>query len=166
DQAGDVHELHLRRDDAGRAEHLGQLLQPWIRHADDAHIGLDRGERVIRRQSLCALGQRVEQRGLSDVGQADDADAQAHVGRVYGLPSACRTTATRRRAPDRPERAPDPVRHGRPARASAPAILARTAPPGAPPGRAAGWLKSYESVDVMALLLGLAIGLAAGLVIG
>jgi hypothetical protein len=78
---GDVDELHLRRQDPGRAEDLGQLVQTRVGHADDAHVGLDRGERVVRRECVAALGQRVEQSGLADVGQADDPDAEAHVAR-------------------------------------------------------------------------------------
>ena len=52
---------------------LGEHAEPRVGHADHADVGLDRGERVVRREDV-VLGQGVEQRGLADVGQADDAD--------------------------------------------------------------------------------------------
>jgi hypothetical protein len=77
DQAGDVGEPHAGRHDPGRVVQLGQLSQPRIGHADHADVRLDRGERVVRGQRA-GPGQRVEQRGLADVGQADNADRQTH----------------------------------------------------------------------------------------
>ena len=78
-QAGDIHEPGSGRHDAGGAEHLGQHRQPHIGDADDAHVGVDRRERVVGRQRA-GLGQRVEKGGLADVGKADNADGQAHPG--------------------------------------------------------------------------------------
>ena len=40
---------------------------------DDALIWLDGGKRIVGRQDVL-LGQRVEQRRLAHIGQADDAD--------------------------------------------------------------------------------------------
>ena len=59
DDAGDIDEGHRRRQDALRAEDLGQPVQPWIGHRDDALVGLDGGERIVGRQHVIA-GQRVE----------------------------------------------------------------------------------------------------------
>ena len=61
------------------AEDLGEHREPRVGHADDADVRLDRGERVVRREHV-VLGQGVEQRGLADVGQADDADGEATGG--------------------------------------------------------------------------------------
>ena len=59
-----------------------------IRQAHDADVRLDRRERIVRREHV-VLGQRVEQGGLADVGQADDADSESHGSPVYvGTPSA------------------------------------------------------------------------------
>jgi hypothetical protein len=46
--------------------------QTRIGHLDDAHVGLDGAERIVFRRDA-GLGQRVEEGGLADVGQADDA---------------------------------------------------------------------------------------------
>jgi len=59
------------------------------RNADDAHVRLDGRERVVRRQRACP-GQRVEQGRLADVGQADDADGQAHPGESNWAPAPVR----------------------------------------------------------------------------
>lgn len=59
DNAGDVHEGHGGRQQARRAEDLGQLREPRVRQVHDANVGLDRGERVVRREHLIA-GQCVE----------------------------------------------------------------------------------------------------------
>ena len=96
DQAGDVDERHRRRDDLLRVEDLGELVQPRVGQPDHADVGLDRGERVVRREHV-VLGQRVEERALADVGQADDADGECHIEAVYGqageAPAARRSAA-------------------------------------------------------------------------
>ncbi len=81
DQAGDVGEPHGGGHDTGAVVQPGQRGEPGIRDADDADVGLDRGERVVRGQRP-GPRQRVEQGGLADVGQADDSDGQAHRTRV------------------------------------------------------------------------------------
>ena len=50
DQPGDVDEPHRGGHDLGRVVQLGQLGQPRVGHADDADVGLDRRERVVRGQ--------------------------------------------------------------------------------------------------------------------
>ncbi len=52
-----------------------------VGHADHAHVRLDRRERVVRGEDVVA-GERVEQGGLADVGQSDDADGESHVGQA------------------------------------------------------------------------------------
>ena len=59
------------------------IVQARVGHADDADVGLDRGERVVRREHV-VLGQGVEQGRLADVGQADDADGETHEVQGYG----------------------------------------------------------------------------------
>ena len=48
-----------------------------VGHLDDADVGLDRAERIVLRGDA-RLGERVEERRLADVGQADDAAFEAH----------------------------------------------------------------------------------------
>ena len=79
--ARDIDERHRGRQDPGGAEDPRENVEPPVRYADDAHVGLDRGEGVVGREHV-VLGQGVEQRGLADVGQADDADGEAHGRRV------------------------------------------------------------------------------------
>ena len=47
----------------------GELIQPLVRHGDDAHIGLDGAEGVVRRLGA-RVGDGVEQGGFADVRQA------------------------------------------------------------------------------------------------
>jgi hypothetical protein len=50
-----------------------------IGHGDLADIRLDGAERIIRRLRRCRLGQRVEQRRLADIGQANDTAFESHL---------------------------------------------------------------------------------------
>ncbi len=54
------------------------VVQPRVGHGDVADVGLDGAERIIRRLGGGGLGERVEERRLADVGQADDAAFEAH----------------------------------------------------------------------------------------
>ena len=83
DDAGDVDELDRRGQQLLRAEDLRELRQPVVGHADDADVGLDRRERVVRREHV-VLGQRVEEGRLARVGETDDADGESHGRGVYG----------------------------------------------------------------------------------
>ena len=58
----------------------GERVQPRVGHLDDADVRLDRAERIVLGRDA-GLGQRVEEGGLADVGQADDAAFEAHVCR-------------------------------------------------------------------------------------
>ena len=55
----------------------GERREARVRHLDDADVRLDRAERVVLGGDA-GLGQRVEEGGLADVGQADDAAFEAH----------------------------------------------------------------------------------------
>ena len=57
---------------------LRQRVQPRIGHRHIADIGLDGAEGIIGRLRRRRLGQRVEQGGLADIGQADDAAFESH----------------------------------------------------------------------------------------
>ena len=82
DDAGDVDELHRGRQQLLRAVDLRELREPVVRYADDADVGLDRRERVVRREHV-VLGQRVEERRLACVGETDDADGECHGRSLY-----------------------------------------------------------------------------------
>jgi hypothetical protein len=80
--AGDVHELHGRRDRLGGLEHRGEHRQPGVRHTDHADVRLDGGERVVRGEHV-VLGQRVEEGRLAGVRQTDDSDGEGHGRPLY-----------------------------------------------------------------------------------
>ena len=77
-QAGDVDEGEAGRDDLLRAGDRGERVQPRVGHGDVADVRLDGAERIIRRLRGGRLGERVEERRLADVRQADDAAFEAH----------------------------------------------------------------------------------------
>ena len=77
-QAGDVDEGQPRRDDLGRLRERRELVEPRIGHRHLADIRLDGAERIVRRLRRRGLGQRVEERRLADIRQADDAAFEAH----------------------------------------------------------------------------------------
>src|SRR3569832_1920276 len=77
-QAGNVDEGDARRDDLLGLGQAAQLLQPLIGHGDLSDIWLDRAKRIVRRLRRSGLRQCVEERGLADVRQADDAAFETH----------------------------------------------------------------------------------------
>ncbi|KGD42250.1 hypothetical protein DO70_6530 [Burkholderia pseudomallei] len=77
DEARDVDEFDDGRHDALGLDDFGERLQACVRHLDDADVRLDRAERIVLGGDA-GLRQRVEQGGLADVGQADDAAFEAH----------------------------------------------------------------------------------------
>lgn len=79
DDAGDVDEVHGRREEPLGAEDLRELVQARVRDSDHADVRLDRGERVVGRQHV-VLGQGVEQGRLADIRQTDDSDRERHFG--------------------------------------------------------------------------------------
>ena len=79
-QAGDVDEGQARRDDLLRVGDARQNLQPRIGHRDVADVRLDGAEGVVGRLRRGGLGERIEERRLAHVRQADDAAFEAHGG--------------------------------------------------------------------------------------
>ena len=71
DQASDVHKFNSCRHDTTRIDNLGQLLEPCVGHVNDAHVRVDGGKRIVCGQATLA-GQRGEQRGFTNVWQAND----------------------------------------------------------------------------------------------
>ena len=71
DKTRDVHEL----DDGGRllvrVVHLGELVEPLVRHGDDADIRLNRTERIVGALRARA-GDGVEEGALAHIGQPHD----------------------------------------------------------------------------------------------
>src|SRR5690606_28966148 len=77
DQAGDVDEFHSGRQHTLGLDDLRQGVEARVGHRHDAAVRLDGAEGEV----LCGdagLGQGVEQGGLADVGQADDAAIESH----------------------------------------------------------------------------------------
>ena len=85
-------------------------VEPRVRHLDDADVRLDGAERIVRRRDA-GLGQRVEQGGLADVGQADDAALQADPWFEFDS-AALRTSAVARLAASSGSLIPRPLRGG------------------------------------------------------
>ena len=77
-QTGDVNELDGGGHDTARMHNVGEFLESLVRHGHDALVGLDGRKGIVRRQDVL-LGERVEERRLAHVGQADDADGEGHV---------------------------------------------------------------------------------------
>ena len=76
-QTCDVDKLDRSRHNATRVDDVSKLLQAAIGHIDDAHVGVNRGERVVGGKAGL-FGKRGEQRRLAHVGQAHDTDGKGH----------------------------------------------------------------------------------------
>ncbi len=83
DQAGDIDELDDGGLDLLRLDDGREGRKPLVGHFDDADVGLDGTEGVILRRNA-GLGQGVEEGGLADVGQSDDAAFEAHGSSFFG----------------------------------------------------------------------------------
>ncbi len=77
-QAGNIDEGEARRDDLRGLADRRQRVEPLVRHGHVADIGLDGAERVIGCGRGRGLRQRVEQGGLADIRQSDNAAFEAH----------------------------------------------------------------------------------------
>ena len=77
-EAGDIDEGEPRRNDLRRLGELRQLVEARIGHRDLADIRLDGAERIVRRLRRRGRGQRVEQRRLADIRQADNSAFESH----------------------------------------------------------------------------------------
>ena len=79
-QTGDVHELHHGGHSAFGLHHHRQCSEARIRNFDHADVRLDGAERIVRGLGL-GSGEGVEQRGLADVRETDDAELQHEMDR-------------------------------------------------------------------------------------
>ncbi len=77
-QAGDVDEGDAGRNDLLRLAQHREFVQARIGHRDLADIRLDGAERIIRRLRRRRLRERIEERRLADIRQADDAAFESH----------------------------------------------------------------------------------------
>jgi hypothetical protein len=77
-EAGDIDEGKPRRHDLRRFRDAGERVEPEVRNRHLADIRLDGAKGIIRRRCSRRLGQRVEEGGLADIGQSDDAAFEAH----------------------------------------------------------------------------------------
>ncbi len=93
-EPGDIDELHGRGQHLLRVRDRSELGQTRIGNFDDADIGLDRAERVVLGGNA-RPGQRVEERRLPDVGQADNAASQTHGFSLL----VCRRSIARSKSP-------------------------------------------------------------------
>ena len=76
-QPGDVHEFDSGGDDLLRLDDGGQRVQPGVGHRHHPDVGVDGAERIIFGLDA-GLGEGVEQSGLADVRQTDDAALDTH----------------------------------------------------------------------------------------
>ena len=74
------------------ADELADDVRAARRAPDDADVGLDGGERVVRGQRALR-GQGVEKGALADVGQTDDPDGESHEGEAYPAANPTRPRA-------------------------------------------------------------------------
>ena len=72
DEAGDVHELDGGGDDDLGFGDVLKYVGAIVWHHDDAHVGVDGAERVVRGLGLAGAGEGVEESGLTHVGETDD----------------------------------------------------------------------------------------------
>ncbi len=77
-QSGDVDEGQPRGDHLSGLGNGSKLVEARVGDGDLAHIRLDGAERVVGGLGRSALGQSVEQGGLADIGQPDDAAFESH----------------------------------------------------------------------------------------
>ena len=73
DEARDVDELDRCGNDAAGMHHVGKHLEALVGNLDDADVGIDGCEGIVRSKHAL-LGEDVEQGRLTDVGKANDAN--------------------------------------------------------------------------------------------
>ena len=100
-QAGDIDKFELSWDDLGRFREARADREPLVRHGNAPDIGLDRAKRVIRSLGRGGRGQGVEQSGLADIRQSDDAAAEPHRLTAAAVPRPALLRAVRGGAPPR-----------------------------------------------------------------
>ena len=79
DEAGDVDEFDDRRHDLLGLDDRRPAREARVGQLDDADVRLDRAERIVLGRDA-GLRQGIEEGGLADVRQADDAAFEAHEG--------------------------------------------------------------------------------------
>ena len=77
DDAGDVDEGDGGGEDLLGPEDLGEAVEPLVGQWHHADVGVDRRERVVRRQHA-VLREGVEHGRLADVRETDDSDGECH----------------------------------------------------------------------------------------
>ena len=77
DEAGNVHKFHQARHHPFWLRDFGNAVEARIGHRHDAGVGLDGAEGEVLGIDA-GLGQRIEEGGLADVRQSDDAAVEAH----------------------------------------------------------------------------------------
>ena len=82
-ETGDVEELHRRRHRPLRLYDPRELVEPVVGDVRRADVRILRGEGIVRGENAGG-GERVEERGLADVGQSDDAESEHCVRRCVG----------------------------------------------------------------------------------
>ena len=82
-EAGNVDKREPGRNDLLRAGDFRERREARVRHRHVADVGIDGAERIIGRLRGRRLRQRVEERRLADVRQADDAAFEAHGSRGW-----------------------------------------------------------------------------------
>ena len=78
-QAGNVHEFDDGVGFLVRLPDLTQLVQPLVRHGDDARVGLDGAEGIVGGLGVFGVGDGVEQRALAHVGQTHDSEFHLYI---------------------------------------------------------------------------------------
>jgi len=79
DEAGDVDEAECGGDDLFGGDELVDGVEARVWDLDDADVWLDGGEGIVCGEGAGG-GECVEECGLADVGQADDAGFHGHGG--------------------------------------------------------------------------------------
>src|SRR6185503_13591366 len=81
-EPGNVDELHCRGHDLLRLHDLRDAREPRVGHFHHADVGLHRAKRIV----FCRCtgrGERIEKRGLPDIGKTDDTKLE-HRGNLNG----------------------------------------------------------------------------------
>ena len=87
DQPGDVDELDRGGDGGLGFDQGGEGVEPGVGDGDDAGVGVDGGEGIVRDQRA-GVGQGVEERRLADVRQSDDPKSE-HRSVFASLAASC-----------------------------------------------------------------------------
>ncbi len=77
-EAGNVDKLDGGGSGLGGAGQLGDPREPLVRNGHDAHVGVDRAERIVFGRGP-GVAQCIEDRRLADVGEADEAALERHI---------------------------------------------------------------------------------------